>query len=296
MSDHNAYNEQRSLRFRRPRSFYETNQHNETQAEKQQVPPFTVGVTGEYWLRRKLNNWLEKGWSQRREANRHTAAKRRKTKGEPTWSCLAIGLRSAESGEWMWDQVGGVSSHPGAYSVTQEWLEHGGDALNTSPLSLFSTLLCVCHWPSSKQQVSPPSPPPGLTPPPSSLHHSLNPSFFSSQRRACPVHQFPTCQTGFVAARDCQSSFHSMKLHYGSNDTRWATRALNQSVPSTENDKKLRQNGFHIQLNFSLIQDVLSVNFTSQWARRQYKGVLEEKSFCHSRQKIMVTINVCAHS
>lgn len=166
MSDH-VYNEQHSLSVRRPHSFYETNRHNETQAEKQQVPPFTVGV-GEYWLWRKLNNWLEEGWSQRREANRHTAAKRRtfcykrKTKEEPTWSCLAIGLRSAESGEWRWDQVGGASSHPGAYSVTQQWLDHGGAAWNTSPLPLFSsllsTLLCVCHWPSSKQQVSPPSP------------------------------------------------------------------------------------------------------------------------------------------
>lgn len=60
----------------RPHSLTKQMNTMKLKAEKQQVSPFPDRVTGEYWSRRKLDYWLEEGWSQRRVAHRPTAAQR----------------------------------------------------------------------------------------------------------------------------------------------------------------------------------------------------------------------------
>lgn len=221
MSDNNGYNKQH---FYRGHTASQAHQYSETQAQKQtqqsqQKTPFTVWVAGEYWLKRTLNYWLEKGWCHRREASRHTAAKgrtfcfKRKTKKEPTGSWFAIGLRSAENEELRWEQLGGASSHQNCLlshttAVSAWWCHMKHLYSPPSFVSPFHSTVCLSLTFIQTATGNSAFPLACLTPPNFSNHHSLNPSFFSSQRQACPVHQFPTCQTGFVAARDCQNLFH----------------------------------------------------------------------------------------
>lgn len=91
------------------------------------------------------------------------------------------------------------------------------------------------------------STPPRLTLPNTShLHHSLNPSFFSSQRRVCPVHQFPTCQTGFREA-------WGLSQPVSQSEARMTPAELSECPPACRGWQDT-------QCDSSRMQDALSVN------------------------------------